>query len=94
METIEEVDNNENETDIITLQRRLQKAIRLADKLKQKYEFEREVSRELAKRNELLKAELNFEEENYRNLSNVFKETCARFGDLLTYQGCFFIFIR
>ena len=42
-------------------QRRLKKAMKLVNIVKEKYKFEREVSTELARRNEVLRAELEYE---------------------------------
>ena len=51
--------------------RRLAKSLLLNEKLKAKYEFEREVSKELASRNDQLKKEIGSESEKNKALQKV-----------------------
>lgn len=57
-----------------TLQRRLQKALVVAEKLKRKGLFEKEVNKELGRRNELLKKTITAYEEKMQNISKTMFE--------------------
>ena len=50
------------------IKRKLAKSLILNEKLKSKYEFERDVSKELAVRNDNLKKDIGNEYERYKNL--------------------------
>jgi glutamate synthase domain-containing protein 2 len=77
----------EDSKDTDTLLRRLKKALRLAGKLQSKVEFERQVSKELARRNEQLKKELETKDEVYIALKESFQEMFIQFDDLLVRYG-------
>ena len=86
------------------LTRRLQKALRLVEKLKSKNHFEKEVlypvlryilhciepvqvSKELAKRNDTLQAELDKEREQYSALCTAFNDLYEEMNDSLKDLG-------
>ena len=64
--------------------RRLKKALTLTKKLQQKVQFEREVSRELARRNEQLKKDCEVAHEKYQLLLVAFDSLHREYKDLLT----------
>lgn len=64
------------------VERRLNKALRLIEKLRNKYDFEKEVGQELALRNENLKRDLYNESERHKHASTAFDELYSTFFDL------------
>lgn len=75
--------------DEASLQRRLQKALVVANKLKRKELFEQEVNKELAKRNELLKRQLMDMEEKFHTLSRAICNIDTQFNDIAPGDGKF-----
>lgn len=59
---------------LVTKDRRLRKAAKLVLTLKEKYRFEKEVSSELARRNETLRSELEAERYKFELLMGCFLE--------------------
>jgi hypothetical protein len=76
-----------------TILRRLKKALRLAGKLQTKLDFEKEVSKELARRNEQLKKDNDGQEEVYNTLKESFQEIYLQFDDLLVRYGTCCVYI-
>lgn len=64
------------------VERRLTKALRLIEKLRNKYDFEKEVGQELALRNEALKKDLHNETERHKHAVASFEELYCAFSDL------------
>ena len=81
-----EEESREDDTKEIIL-RRLSKALRLAGKLKTKLEFEQEVNKELARRNEQLKKDIAAQDEVYDVLKESFEDIYIQFDDLLVRYG-------
>lgn len=72
-----------------TILRRLKKALRLAGKLQTKLDFEKDVSQELARRNEQLKKDGEGQDEVYNTLKESFREMYLQFDDLLVRYGVY-----
>lgn len=64
------------------VERRLSKALRLIEKLRNKYDFEKEVGQELALRNETIKKDLYNSNERHKHAMAAFDELHATFFDL------------
>lgn len=80
-------DNTTDSDSKETILRRLKKALRLAGKLQTKLDFEREVSKELARRNEQLKKDAETQDDVYITLKEAFQEMYLQFDDLLVRYG-------
>ena len=64
------------------VERRLRKALHLIEKLRTKYDFEKEVGQELALRNETLKKDIYNETEKYKHAIDAFDELYSTFFEL------------
>eukprot|EP00601_Ochromonadales_sp_CCMP2298_P026245 CAMPEP_0173273014 /NCGR_PEP_ID=MMETSP1143-20121109/1674_1 /TAXON_ID=483371 /ORGANISM="non described non described, Strain CCMP2298" /LENGTH=103 /DNA_ID=CAMNT_0014209717 /DNA_START=142 /DNA_END=450 /DNA_ORIENTATION=+ len=71
----------------LTLKQRLKKALLLADKLKREGLVEKEVNRELAKRNEVLRREVQVAEERRVVASHAAEDLEVQVAQLLGAQG-------
>lgn len=78
-------DSREEYPDASDDRRRLTKALSLVEKLKAKLEFEREVSKELASRNDQLKKSIAVETERNKSNANALADVTAKVYALLNY---------